>query len=161
MKDLMKLANACIADLTAAKMRIRRVRNWKIGTGAKRQWGLCEAVGDGLFDITISAMLLQEDVDDQAAKDTIAHELLHTVEGCMNHGRYWHKLAGLVNARCPGYHVQARTSAEAKGIRITYKYLFRCTGCGVTAGRHRKSAFVEHYDKYICAKCGGKFERIQ
>lgn len=160
MKDLNKLASECIADLTAAKMRLQTVRNWKVGTSRKNLWGLCETVAPGVFDISISETLLQDDVDDQAVKNTIAHELLHTVDGCMNHGRYWHKLAGLVNQRCPGYNVKGRTSAEDKGIQIQYKYLLRCTGCGATAGRHKKSRFVEHFDRYICSKCGGKFERI-
>ena len=160
MKDLNKLASECIADLTAAKMRLQTVRNWKVGTSRKNLWGLCETVAPGVFDISISETLLQDDVDDQAVKNTIAHELLHTVDGCMNHGRYWHKLAGLVNQRCPGYNVKGRTSAEEKGIQIQYKYLLRCTGCGATAGRHKKSRFVEHFDRYICSKCGGKFERI-
>ena len=160
MKDLNKLASECIADLTAAKMRLQTVRNWKVGTNRKNLWGLCETVAPGVFDISISETLLQDDVDDQAVKNTIAHELLHTVDGCMNHGRYWHKLAGLVNQRCPGYNVKGRTSAEEKGIQIQYKYLLRCTGCGAAAGRHKKSRFVEHFDRYICSKCGGKFERI-
>lgn len=160
MKDLMKLANECIADLLSAGMRIRRVRNWKAGTKSKRQWGLCEAVGDGLFDISISEMLLQDDVDDQQVKNTIAHELLHTVEGCMNHGRYWHKLAKLVNQRCPQYNIKDRASADEKGIHIDYRYILRCTRCGSQAGRHRRSRFVDHYEEYICSKCGGKFERI-
>lgn len=160
MKDLNKLASECIADLTAARMRLRSVRNWKIGTNKKNLWGLCETVAPGVFDISISEALLQDDVDDQAVKNTIAHELLHTVDGCMNHGRYWHKLAGLVNERCPGYNIRSRTSAEEKGIQIHYKYMLRCTGCGAIAGRHKKSRFVEHFDRYICSKCGGKFERI-
>ena len=161
MKDLHKLANECIADLTAARMRLRTVRNWKIGTKKKNLWGLCETVAPGVFDISISEVLLQDDVSDQAAKNTIAHELLHTVDGCMNHGKYWHKLAKLVNERCPGYNVRSRTSAEDKGIQIEYKYLLRCKGCGTIAGRHKRSRFVEHYEQYICAKCGNKFERIQ
>ena len=161
MKDLNKLANECIADLLSARMRLRTVRNWKIGTKSKRQWGLCETVGDGVFDISISETLLQDDVDDQATKNTIAHELLHTVDGCMNHGRYWHKLARLVNERCPGYQIQARTTAEDKGIEIEYRYEFRCKSCGAIAGRLKKSRFVEHYERYICARCGGKFERIK
>ena len=160
MKDLQKLANECIADLTAARMRIRTVRNWIIGTNKKNLWGLCQTVGDGVFDISISEILLQDDVDDQQVKNTIAHELLHTVEGCMNHGRYWHKLARLVNERCPQYNIKDRTSAEEKGIHIEYKYILRCTKCGAQAGRHRRSRFVDHPENYICSKCGGKFERI-
>lgn len=149
-----------MADLNSAGIRLRRVRSWKIGTKSKRMWGLCEAVGNGEFDISISQALLQDDVEDQYVKDTIAHELLHTVEGCMNHGKYWHRLAALVNARCPGYHIKSRTSAEEKEIQIVYRYILQCKKCGQQAGRLRKSRFVEHPECYICAKCGGKFERI-
>ena len=161
MKDLNKLANECIADLLSARMRLRTVRNWKVGTTSKRLWGLCETVSDGVFDISISAQLLQDDVDDQAVKDTIAHELLHTVEGCMNHGRYWHRLAGLVNQRCPGYNIKQRTNAEEKGIQIDYKYTLQCQNCGAVAGRHRRSAFVDHPEHYSCVKCGGTFVRTK
>ena len=161
MKDLMKLADECIAELRAARIPLQTVRNWKISNSRKSLWGLCQVVAPGIYDITISESLLQDDVEEQAIKNTIAHELLHTVEGCMNHGRYWHKLANLVNQRCPGYHVKGRTSAEDKGIQISYKYLLRCTSCNTTVGRHRKSRFVEHPELYLCSRCSGKFERIQ
>lgn len=160
MKDLQKLANECIADLTAARMRIRTVRNWKVGTNSKNLWGLCQTVGDGVFDISISEQLLADDLDDQQAKNTIAHELLHTVEGCMNHGRYWNKLASIVNTRYPQYCIKRTTSPAEKGIHIEYRYLLRCTKCGNQLGRHKRSRFVEHPENYICSKCGGKFERI-
>jgi predicted SprT family Zn-dependent metalloprotease len=161
LKDLQKLVDETIQDLKQARMRIRPVREWKVGIKRKNLWGNCEALGDGTFIISISEQLLQDDVSDQAAKDTIAHELLHTVEFCMNHGKYWHKLARLVNERCPGYNIKQRTNAEEKGIQIDYKYVLQCLQCGSIAGRHRHSAFVDHPERYICSKCGGKFERIK
>lgn len=161
MKDLLYLARACVSDLTEAGIPIGNVRNWKVGTRGKNQWGLCKMVAPCIYDITISAALLEDSVEDQVVKNTIAHELLHTVDGCMNHGKHWHRLAALVNHRCPGYNVKSRTSAEEKGIHIEFKYLLRCTGCGATVGRHRRSRFVERPKLYLCSKCGGKFERIQ
>lgn len=161
MKDLMKLADECVAELRAARIPLQTVRNWKISNSRKNLWGLCQVVSPGIYDITISESLLQDDVDDQATKNTIAHELLHTIDGCMNHGPYWHKFAKLVNQRCPGYNIKGRTSAEDKGIQIEYKYQFRCTGCGIVVGRHRKSKFVEHPELYLCSKCGQKFRRFQ
>ena len=160
MKNLMKLANECIAELTAIGIPIRQVRNWKISARCKRTWGLCHSLGDGQFDITIAQMLLQDDVSDISVKNTIIHELLHTVDGCMNHGVKWHRLAARVNKQYPRYNIQSHTPANEKGVQIAYRYLFRCTGCGATAGRHRKSRFVENYSKYYCRRCGGKFERI-
>ena len=161
MKDLMTLATECIADMTALGIPIRKVRSWTVSTRGKNMWGQCKAAGKGIFDIRISQLLLQDGVDDQAAKNTIAHELLHTVEGCMNHGQRWHRLAAFINSQLPQYNIRSRTPAEEKGIQIEYRYLFRCTDCGNQIGRHKKSRFVEHYDKYICSKCGGKFKRIQ
>ena len=161
MKNIYLLADECIADLIRAGIPIRPVRNWLVGTTGKNMWGQCKAVENGMFDIRISAVLLQDDVDDQAVKNTIAHELLHTVEGCMNHGQNFHRLARLVNARCPGYNIKSRTAAEDKGIQMQYKYILRCTGCGAALGRHRRSHFVDHPEHYRCSKCGGKFERIQ
>ena len=160
MKDLNKLAKQCIDDLLLAGIPLRPVRNWKISTKSKCQWGLCKAVGNGIFDIHISARLLQDDVDDWATKNTIAHELLHTVEGCMNHGRHWHKLARLVCERYPQYNIKGRTSAEEKCICMEYKYILQCTGCKSKIGRLKRSRLVEHPEIYVCSKCGGRFERV-
>lgn len=149
-----------MADLQLAQIPVRSVSSWRVSTRCRQQWGHCKAVGFGAFEITISAKLLQDDVDDQFAKDTIAHELLHTVDGCMNHGKKWKTLANRVNTCCPGYCIKSRTAAIEKGIAVEYRYLMRCCGCNATIGRHRKSPFVDHPEHYKCSKCGGKFERI-
>ena len=53
------------------------------------------------------------------------------------------------------------TNAEEKGIQIDYKYTLQCQNCGAVAGRHRRSAFVDHPEHYSCVKCGGKFVRTK
>lgn len=82
MKNLMKLVGECQRDLASLNIRTGNVRNWSVNTRAKARWGYCVKVSKGLFDIQIAAALLQDDVDDQAVKDTIVHELLHTIPGC-------------------------------------------------------------------------------
>lgn len=81
MKDLNKLASECEQDLLSIGIQPGKVNRWIINTRAKCRWGLCKTVQTGLFDISIAARLLQDDIDDQAAKNTILHELLHTVKG--------------------------------------------------------------------------------
>lgn len=162
----MKLVGEVTADFDALKIRYRAVRNWIVGTKKKQQWGYCEMVGDGLFDIGISEQLLADDMDDQYAKNTIAHELLHTVEGCLNHKWYWNKLADAVNNRLPQYCIQRTLAPEEIGIHVerkepVYRYFFRCKNCGVELKYQRKCKFLEQYEKYHCSRCGGKFEPIE
>ena len=161
MKDLKKLITQSLADVTQAGIPIGTVSRWRVSTRCRQQWGHCKAVGFGMFEITISAKLLGDDVDDQFVKDTIVHELLHTIDGCMNHGKKWKYYAQLINQRCPGYCIKSRTAATEKGIAMEYRYMMRCIGCNAQIGRHRRSHFVDHPERYRCSKCGGKFERIK
>ena len=165
MKDLRKLAGECQSDLLSVNIHIGKVRNWSVNTRAKARWGLCTRVSKGLFDIQISAALLQDDVDDNAAKDTIVHELLHTIPGCFKHTGKWKQYAETVNFLLPQYRIKARSSYEDKGLEDTrpepeYRYILKCLQCGMEIKRQKKSAAVEHPERYRC-KCGGKLTRIK
>lgn len=159
MKDLMKLVNQVVEDFVAMKIRFQTVGSWTVGTKMGSCWGRCYQRGKGIYDIEISEKLLQDNIEDQYIKDTIAHELLHTVEGCCNHGWYWHKLADIVNTRMPQYHITRTTSREDKGIYVYYRYFFKCETCGKVVKRQKKSKFTENYRNYRCSACGGKFEK--
>lgn len=165
MKDLIKLAEECQRDLSSVGIRCGKVRNWTINSRAKARWGLCTKVAKGIYDIQISSVLLQDDVDDTAVKNTIAHELLHTVPGCFNHTGKWKQHAALVNRLLPQYHIKARTSFEEKGIADNrpeplYRYMLKCQQCGAIIKRQKKSPITEHPEHYRC-KCGGRIIRIQ
>ena len=94
---------------------------------------------------------------------TVMHEILHTCEGCMNHGQTWKNLADKVN-RAYGYNIKRATSAEEKGIdpvvEKVIRYRFVCHGCNGIVDRQRKSEFTEHYWRYRCARCGSGFKRV-
>jgi len=160
MKDLMKLVNEVIEDFNSMKIRYRTVRNWNVGTKMGSRWGLCKYNGDGTFDIDISEKILQEYIEDQQTKNTIAHELLHTVEGCCNHKWYWQKLANIVNTRMPQYHITRTASPEERGVPVKYRYFFQCDKCGNILKYQKKCKFLDDYQKYHCGRCGGKFEKI-
>ena len=87
MKNLQNLAAASEADLRSIGIRPGRVSAWRVNTRAKSRWGQCRELAPGCFEISIAARLLQDDVSDQAAKDTILHELLHTVRLIVYCGR--------------------------------------------------------------------------
>ncbi len=166
MKELMALVAQCKADLDSLGIRYGTVRNWEINTRARCRWGQCKQIARGIFDISIAQRLLEDAVDDQAAKDTIVHELLHTVPGAFDHQSKWKALAQAVNAKLPGYHIKRTTSVDEKGVQAvpnerTYRYELRCEGCGSIIRRERESNLVKHPEHYRCAHCGGEVKRIQ
>lgn len=165
MKELMKLVGESQRDLASLNIRTGNVRNWSVNTRAKARWGYCVIVSKGLFDIQIAAALLQDDVDDQAVKDTIVHELLHTIPGCFKHTGKWKQYANTINRLLPQYKIKRGSSYEEKGLedlrpKPQCRYILKCLRCGSEIGRQRMSAAVEHPEHYRC-KCGGRLTRIK
>ena len=130
----------------------------KANSRAKRRLVFCKrTVNRGVekFEIEISTIL--EGETDQRIKEIIHHELLHTCKGCLNHGQKWKSLAARVN-NIYGYHI--RTTAEIPtlddGREKPYRYEIRCTKCGNTGYRMKKSRVVKEPGNYRCSKCGGQ-----
>lgn len=157
MKDLMKYVNECMDELNAIDIPYsKKVEKWEINKRAKNRWGQCRKNYDS-YSINISVRLLDDEVTEKALKTTIIHELLHTIEGCMNHGYKWQKYADLVND-CYNYNVKRVTSIEEKGLdkekeKLKCKYVFKCSNCGAITAQDRLTKFVKHYSSYGCGKC--------
>lgn len=169
MKDLMKLVAECKDELDAIGIPYRTVRNWIVNTRAQCRWGLCRFVSEGVCDIQISARLLKDDVPDISTKDTIIHELLHTVKGGHTHKGKWKAYAEQVNQAYPQYTIKRTTSYEEKGVQKTdrtprhydVKYEIRCTRCGGSIYRKKVSKVILRPEKFRCGKCNGKLEVIE
>ena len=169
MKDLMSLVAECEKELDAIEIPYRTVRNWTVNTRAQCRWGQCKRVADGVYDINISARLLQDDAPDDGAKETIIHELLHTVKGCVSHKEKWKSLADKVNRSYPQYHIKRTNFCEEKGVeeqkrtRRVYekKYMVVCARCRATIYRKKASKVVCHPEKFRCGLCKGKFEVVE
>ena len=165
MKNLQNLAAACEADLRSIGIRPGRVSAWRVNTRAKSRWGQCRELTPGCFEISIAARLLQDDVSDQATKDTILHELLHTVRGCHGHTGRWAELAAQVNRLLPQYTIKRTATAEEKGIEAAprvreSRYMLRCVHCGREFRRERQSRIIQYPERYRCT-CGGTLERVR
>lgn len=165
MKDLIKLAKECEADLLSIGVQPGIVTHWSVNTRAKKRWGRCQQYG-GYFEISISSRLLADEVDDQAAKNTIMHELLHTVRGCHGHTGLWKQLANKVNCRLPQYTIKRTTSSEEKSIEEvprarTNRYAIRCVGCRHEYVREKMTKVIQHPESYRCSHCGGRLERVR
>lgn len=165
-EKLNEYVKECKNELDEIGIYYGTVLEYKINTRAKRKWGDCKRINDDSFVISISEELLSKGTK-RGIKQTIMHELLHTIDGCFNHQQKWKMIADYVNKKC-NYDIQRTNTAEELGLSEEEKlnkskYIFKCEKCGQTVYRTRKSKFTENYKKYFCANncCYGKFKKIK
>lgn len=160
LNDVITLAEKCEQDLDSLHIDYDHYITWKINTRAKSRLGLCSYYGDG-FKIEISSMLLDDDIEESILRDTIMHELLHTVPGCMNHGKSWARLAKIVNnVYC--YHVTRIVKRDELNLPAPeYRYVVKCAKCGYEVGKMRYCGIIAHPEQYSHKKCGGTFKRVE
>ena len=163
MKDLNRLVEECKRDIDSLGIEIGNINSVTVNTRSKRRWGQCTRHPDGTYDITISDRLLADNVDDMAAKNTIAHELLHTIRGGSGHKGAWKSAAFHMNARY-GYNIKRTTSCEEKGVEYVPsaikskppKYIIKCGNCGKEYKYYKKckmvTAFIDRPD-YVRRNC--------
>lgn len=163
MKDLKKLYKEVLKDFDALGIKYGKIVEVVPNYRAKSRWGQCKKRPDGFY-ININVALLADNISDQGAKETIAHEICHTIKGCMNHGTEWKHYAQMLKAR--GYNIKRTNSAEDKGIHAdaystptNYKYEVYCAKCGTTSRYQRKGKVIttlttQKYHGYRCGECG-------
>lgn len=130
----------------------------RVNRRAKKRYGSCIRKGKS-FVIELSAYL--ENAEEKIVRTVLAHELLHTCPGCLNHGARWKAYAAQARTRC-GYET-ARTASYGvlpKTEPKPVKYLLQCQSCGALIPRQRMSRLVRAPWRYRC-KCGGKLKRIE
>lgn len=164
MRDLQQYAILCMQKLDALHIKYADNISFVVNTRAKRKWGQCKPTGDG-YVISINQVLLDERNAEHGLIETLLHELLHTVDGCVAHGNEWQALVQRVN-QTYGYNIKRTNNSNDKGVLEEtldreYLYQIQCTQCGALVQRMRTSKFVQHPERYYCARCGGKFVRIK
>lgn len=177
MRNLMKYAEECMEELDNLGIEYRPAR-FKVLNKNVRRFGRCTKIKDDMYndyEIEIRSILLDERNSVKGLKNTIIHELLHTVSGCMNHGEKWQRLARLVNNKY-GYHISRCNSYEEVGVcseivesiekeresKLALKptYIIRCEKCGYEYVRHKLSRIVTDLELYRCGRCGGNLVRF-
>ena len=128
-------------------------------TESSRKFGFCRKTANGGFQIWITDLGLHGDI-----KSTIVHELIHTVEGCFNHGKEFQSLANWLSRV---YDIELGTRASKKEMALSEeyriakaKYIIRCKKCGQTILRERATCLVKLPMAYSCG-CGGELIRIK
>lgn len=165
MKNLKVLINRAIMELESVGITTGYIIDIKTAPNTNQSWGYCRKRPDG-FEIKINECLLEDNVDDKATMDTVMHEVIHTVDGCLNHKAPFKKVAALVNERY-GYNVKRISSAAEKGIDksdiTTIQYIIECGNCGNLNYYSRKTKVVksilnkEHSYRCSCCKSDDLF----
>ena len=159
MKNLNVLINRAVNELKSLGIEAGYINEVTTMPSKNQNWGDCRKTMNG-YKIRINECLLDDIVDDKATMDTVIHEVIHTVKGCMNHKAPFKKVAELVN-NAYGYDVKRTTSCAEKGIEknfiSTIKYIIECNNCGNKNYYSRKTKIVKsilnNENRYICSCC--------
>lgn len=170
-KDIIQtLKNLKIADITNQYYLVE-FNNRK----NSRVLGMCTYIGtlDGIprYKITINKAYLQNS-DPQSVHDTIVHEVLHSIPGCMDHGEKWSYYARQFMTALPQFNISRCTNNEGfnnylkKAMETQAKYTIICKKCGARFYKTRKSQWMDYLMRggkcYAHHRnCGGDFEVIQ
>lgn len=110
------------------------------------------------FEIRISKYAMG--IDEVAMRNTICHELIHTLPDCQDHGYLFQHYANVMN-KTYGYSVQTKGCIDSNGKQARmgkpqFKYKVVCTKCGASASYYRASKVVYNPERFRCGRCGNK-----
>lgn len=170
MKDVRKVFNECVMEMKRINMDISdRIVKVSVNGRLSRALGRCKMIRNAYgnrYEIEINPCMLGDEVEIQATKNTIMHELIHTCPDCMNHGYEWKRRADRVN-RMLGYNIQTMSEVEAleaAGVQLRktgYKYAAICNECGCTAKMWKRwNSTIENIGSYRCGQCRGNLHII-
>ena len=163
MRDLMNYVVSGMEKLDAIGIQYGNIEDVKVNSRAKKRWGQCQRTANG-FLIEISNMLLDERSSEDGLMNTILHELLHTIPGCLNHGKKWKAMADKVyNAY--GIRIKRLSNAAEKGVAAElevakYKYFLRCPDCGKEFRYTRMCETVKHPERYYHTGCKNHLQLV-
>lgn len=163
MKDLNKLFRIAKSNLDSIGIEYGNIVGIFPNTRAKSRWGQCKIVNgtsiyewyDKEFEINISSRILVDEINDDKVISVIIHEILHTCEGCFNHGAKWKEYADLVNDCFSCYKIERTQSCEFFGFNAREErakistYKVQCGNCKNEFYRNR----LFNLKTCTCGKC--------
>ena len=95
----------------------------RVNTRAKKRYGRC-IFRDRRYEIELSARL--QAADSSVVHTVLAHEVLHTCPGCMNHGARWKQYAAKNGGAVRGIRFSARRTTAFSRRSRRRKYTICC-----------------------------------
>ena len=173
MKNLNTIANEWIENLNAIDIYPNKISKFEVNKRSMNRWGQTR-LRNGVYSININYLLLEDEAPEEALVNTLVHELLHCVNGCMNHGEKWKRLSEEVND-CYNLKVSRRTATNEKfkkdeeyckkvlqvkkDRRKTYACVCELCGKRFSKTGERAPKWYAHYENFRC-QCGGKLKKV-
>ncbi len=134
-----------------------------LNSRAKNRYGQCSYKGGNNYTISINSLYLQVG-NPQNIHNTIMHEVIHSVPGCMNHKEPWKIVAKQVMEAFPNYNITRcgndnNYHSVVKKQNI-YHYTITCPDCGKLNNKYQRrpkcfdSIYLWNEHRYHCPHCG-------
>lgn len=161
-QELEKLFNECKKEILKVGIPLEENKiTIQLDDLGKRTFGRCK----NKKDIFISYWAF-DNLSRDKIKNTLIHELLHTLKNTNGHCRQWKYYARVMNNEY-GYNIQIKGNIREEFMNANktetemlnamgYKYRITCKGCGNKSYRHKMGdRITSYYHKgyYTCRKC--------
>lgn len=160
MRSLEAYGRKCMEILDTLDIPYNAPTEWVVNKRAFRRYGQC-CYSYGEYSINITYRLLDERIPEEYLEDTIIHELIHTCDGCLNHGKLFQKYCNLVNDCYSCYHISTYVdrwvSEEVEKYypkrNSEYKYIVHCPECGCESHYKKATKVIKNIHNYHCGRC--------
>lgn len=164
MKNLNELLKQALEMCDKCGIPYGKITEIKINNRLSRSWGRCLTKNHKEFWIEIQGRFAQDEYStENAVIAVICHEIIHTCEGCWNHGYKFMQYGKLLT---DNYGIKVSATDSAGNLTIDsiswendMRYAVKCN-C-TTIYRDRMCDLIKYPQIYTCKKCGGKFARIK
>ena len=158
---LQKLSKEAIREVSSLNFPLGKVSSFTV-SNTQGSWGDCSRTrdikGEPFYKIRVSSMLLKAGSDTDV-KGTIIHELIHTINGCFDHGSGFKMYAEKVNNAFPEYSIERANSTSSMKNRESLavlkragaNYVAKCSNCGAEAYYSKNCTVIKIIkENYAC-----------
>lgn len=170
MKNLQVYTNKVMRMLDDISIPYTKPMSVSVNKRITRSWGQTRRIigynGTYYYEIKVNSILVDDEVPERELIDTLAHELIHTCNGCFDHGETWKMYAYKFN-KAYGYNVSRVKSGDEiaaqklKERRERNSYKVTCEKCGYEWHYQRWCKVTANPSNYHHKECGGKLKLIK
>lgn len=128
---------------------------------SRSNFGVCEYNTDyDYYCIKINKMLAGDKIGDKLTRSVILHELIHTCEGCQNHGDLFNEYAARLNEKY-AYTISQYVDLPESKTALGFEIVAECPECGEKYYFKKRSKFVKVAGAGYECVCGCKTFKIR
>ena len=111
------------------------------------------------FTLDFSTKYMNYDISEKEKRALVFHELIHTIDGCYNHGKKFNMISSIIEKKEDLVGIVGTSTKTPDDYKKTIsKYKIVCEDCDLIMYRSRR---MSHIDFYRCGKCKGKIHQME